>query len=452
MTTYTDSFFAKMRARGDAGALWWRGREYTARELLDRAEAWKPRLAANGIGAGTICGYRGEYSPETVALMLALLEMRAILVPFTRQVDNEIAGLLELAEVEALIDIAEDDTSSIRPLARHATVTPLLQGLRDAGRAGLVVFSSGSTGKPKGIAHDFERVLRKFEKPRNGYRTLMFLLLDHFGGVNTLFGAFANGGVVVVAGERTPSAVARLVADAKVELLPVTPTFLNLLIASGAHLTHDLSSVKLITYGTEVMPEATLRKVVEAFPNARTQQTYGLSEVGVLRSSSRGSDSLWVKVGGEGFETRIVDGQLHVRSDFAMLGYLNAPSPFDAEGWMNTQDQVEVDGEWVKILGRVTDMINVGGQKVFPAEVESVLLTAPNVAEAAVYGEKHPLMGRVVVARVTLDAPEDPAALRQRLRAHCLQKLAGFKVPVRFVVTTDAQHSERFKKVRGPNG
>jgi acyl-CoA synthetase (AMP-forming)/AMP-acid ligase II len=213
-----------------------------------------------------------------------------------------------------------------------------------------------------------------------------------------------------------------------------------------------MSSVELITYGTEVMTEATLARVTKLFPNARFHQTYGLSELGVLRSKSPDSSSTWVKVGGEGIETRVVDGLLHVRSEFAMVGYLNAPNPFDAEGWFNTGDAVEQNGEYLRILGRRSELINVGGQKVFPAEVETALLEADNVAEATVFAEKHPLMGHVVVARISLRQPEEALALKARLRKHCLSRLAPFKVPVKIVLTVEGQHNLRFKKARPTDG
>ena len=79
-----------------------------------------------------------------------------------------------------------------------------------------------------------------------------------------------------------------------------------------------------------------------------------------------------------------------------MLGYLNAPSPFDADGWFNTQDAVEQDGEWLRFLGRTSDLINVGGQKVYPAEVESVLLELENVLDVTVRGEPNPIIGQIV--------------------------------------------------------
>ena len=186
------------------------------------------------------------------------------------------------------------------------------------------------------------------------------------------------------------------------ELLPTTPTFLNLLLLSEAYRSHDLSSLKLITYGTEVMPDSTLQRLHEAFPGVRLQQTYGLTELGILRSKSQDSSSAWVKVGGEGIETKVVDGTLWVKAPSAMVGYLNAPSPFDAEGWMNTEDLVDVNGEYVRFLGRKSQIINVGGAKVYPAEVESVLLQMPNVADATVYGQPNPITGHIVAARLTL--------------------------------------------------
>jgi acyl-CoA synthetase (AMP-forming)/AMP-acid ligase II len=233
-----------------------------------------------------------------------------------------------------------------------------------------------------------------------------------------------------------------------VQLLPTSPTFLNLILVSEAYKRYDLASLETVTYGTEVMPESTLRRFHELFPRVRLLQTYGLSEVGILRSKSKSSDSLWVKVGGEGFETRVVDGMLEIKAKSAMLGYLNAPSPFTADGWFKTGDAVEVDGEYIKILGRKSELINVGGEKVYPAEVESVLQTMDGVLEVAVRGEPHPMTGQIVTATVRLATAEALPEFRQRMRAFCQDKLARYKIPQKIVITAEAVHSERFKKMR----
>lgn len=131
-----------------------------------------------------------------------------------------------------------------------------------------------------------------------------------------------------------------------------------------------------------------------------------------------------------------------------MLGYLNAATPFDDDGWFNTQDVVETDGEYVRVLGRRSEIINVGGEKVHPSEVESTLLAAGNVRDVTVAGRPSPVTGHVVVARVSLIEPEAPAALVARLRDFCTNRLERFKVPVHIEIDEGAHHSDRFKKAR----
>ena len=259
----------------------------------------------------------------------------------------------------------------------------------------------------------------------------------------------ANGGCLVIVEDRSPDAVLEAVNRFQVEILPTSPTFLNLILLSEAYHRHDLSSLKLITYGTEPMPESTLHRFKRLFPHIQMKQTYGLSEVGILHSSSRASDSLWVKVGGEGFETRIVDGMLEIKAISAMLGYLNAPSPFTEDGWLPTGDMVERDGDYIKILGRKNDIISVGGEKVYPAEVENVIAEFENVAEVTVYPERNAILGQIVCAKVQLRAEEAPPFIAQ-IKQHCRQRLAPFKVPVKVMITSDHQYTTRFKKQRSP--
>jgi acyl-CoA synthetase (AMP-forming)/AMP-acid ligase II len=217
---------------------------------------------------------------------------------------------------------------------------------------------------------------------------------------------------------------------------------------SEAYARRDLSSLRLVTYGTEVMPESTLARFRELFSEVKLQQTYGLSEVGILRSKSKSSDSLWVKIGGEGFETRIVDGMLEVKAHSAMIGYLNAPTPFTEDGWFRTGDVVEVDGEYMRFRGRASEIINVGGEKVYPAEVESVLQTMDGVDDVAVTGEANAITGHIVKAKVKLNSDETVAEFSKRMRAFCRGKLHSFKIPQKVVLVDEGMHGERFKKMR----
>ena len=106
------------------------------------------------------------------------------------------------------------------------------------------------------------------------------------------------------------------------------------------------------------------------------------------------------------------------------------------------------DGEWIKILGRVSDIINVAGQKVYPAEVESVLLEIPEISDATVFSQDNNLLGKVVAAKVVLNNDMSEKELKRLIRRHCKDKLESFKVPVHVEIASQSQVSSRFKKMR----
>lgn len=437
------------REFADGEAIVDRDRAVTYRALAAAIAAARVRLAAAGIGAGAVVALEADYSASAIAMLLALFESGAIAVPLAPVPGTRNPTLRELAQAEWRVTASGDGGDEARIESTGVVAAhPLYAELRARGVPGLVLFTSGSTGEPKASVHDGERLLRKYRTRRRGRRTLLFLLFDHIGGVDTLLQVLANGGTAIIPADRTPESVCATIERHRVEVLPAAPSFLAMLLLSEAHLRHDLSSLRWITYGAEVMPQATLDRVARVFPQATLLQKYGITEVGTLRSRSRANDSLWVKVGGDGFATRVVDGRLEIKAESSILGYLNAPSPFTADGWFITGDAVEVDGEYLRILGRVSDLINVGGRKVYPAEVEGVILELDEIAEAAVLGEAHPFTGQVVVARVVPRGPTEPRALEQRVRAHCRARLESYKVPVKVLVSTGSLHSERQKTTR----
>jgi long-chain acyl-CoA synthetase len=432
-------------------ALIWSVRSLTYGALLARVGSWLTEFDTLGVTPGSVVLVEATFSPSACTLLLALLERGAIAVPVTPGQRVHRDEFERISEAQLTIVIAEDDSFSVTKHERVPTHA-LTKKLQARGHAGLVIFSSGSSGVAKAVLHDFEALLEKFRKPRQRKTVLTFLLFDHIGGLDTLMNALSNGGTIVTTPSRDPEVVCGLIAKHRVHTLPTSPTFLNLLLLNGAWQRHDLSSLQVIAYGTEPMPLSTLQRLNEVLPNTKCVQTYGLSELGVLRSKSRPDGSLWISFSHEGFETQIREGVLWVRTPAAMLGYLNAPDLFDADGWLNTQDAVEVDGEWLRVLGRVSDLINVGGQKVYPAEVEAVVMQCPNVADVAVYAEKSPLTGQFVAARVNLVAPEPLDVFKKRLKTFCRDKLAPYKIPVRIELTDERQFSARFKKLRKPSG
>jgi acyl-CoA synthetase (AMP-forming)/AMP-acid ligase II len=432
---------------GEKDALIWRDNAYSYQFLLDQLDDWLKILDDADVTAGSVVAVEADFSPRAIALMLALIERNCIFVPLSSSIEGKKTEFREVAEVEFTIAIDEQDEPVIHSTGVKAS-HEINCALKDLGHPGLTLFSSGSTGKSKAAVHDFVPMLEKYKVPRHSLRTITFLLFDHIGGVNTLLYNLSNAGCVITVADRKPETVCKAIHDYKVELLPTSPTFLNLILVSGAHEKYNLSSLRTVTYGTEVMPESTLKRFHELFPDVRMLQTYGLSEVGILRSKSKSSNSLWVKVGGEGFDTRIVDGLLEIKAKSAMLGYLNAPSPFTEDGWFITGDAVEVDGEFIRILGRKTELINVGGEKVYPAEVESVIQLMDGVKDVVVNGEPHPLTGNIVVARVKLATDEPIGAFRKRMRSFCSDKLSRFMIPQKVKIVDADLHGDRFKKMR----
>jgi long-chain acyl-CoA synthetase len=444
---FIDFLFEVFRQNPDSEAVIWQDQRFTYRELLERTNHWRTYLRGNRISTGTVVAIEADFSPNAIALMLALIESGCVAVPLTSSVAAKKTEFMAIAGVEALIELdARDETR----LTRFESPAPheILQRLRDRGHPGLILFSSGSTGQSKAAVHDVVGILGKFKVRRHARRAITFLLYDHIGGFNTMLYQLSNAGCIVTVHNRDPDIVLRAVERHKVELLPTSPTFINLILLSEAYSRYDLSSLKIVTYGTEPMPESTLRRFHELLPHVQLQQTYGLSEVGILRSKSRSSDSLWVKLGGEGFQIRVVDEILQIKAESAMLGYLNAPSPFTDDGWFNTGDKVEVDGEYFRILGRQSEIINVGGQKVYPAQVESVVQEMPEVEEVSVHGEKNAITGEIVCARVRLRSSCDERQFHRELRQFCRDRLQQFQIPVRIQLVENSMHGGRFKKNR----
>lgn len=428
-------------------AIIWRGKVFQYDWLYQRINYWIKELEKHTIENGEVVILEADFSPNSIALFLALVEKNCILIPLTTSVGTKKNEFIEIAQGERIITIDDEDKVKIEKLPNIVN-HELYFNLRKLNHPGLVLFSSGSTGKSKAALHDFTGILEKFKVRKKELRTITFLLYDHIGGVNTMFYVLSNAGCIISTHDRRPDSVLNLVEKYKVELLPTSPTFLNLILISESYKKYDLSSLKVVTYGTEPMPQSTLKRFHELLPNIVLQQTYGLSEIGILRSKSKNSASLWVKVGGDGFETRITNGLLEIKAKSAMLGYLNAPSPFTQDGWFMTGDQVEVDGEYIKILGRKSEIINVGGEKVYPAEVESVIQEMENVAEVTVFGEKNSIIGNIVCAKVRTLTEENKKDFIARLKTHCKEKLQSYKLPVKIIIDNEQQFSDRFKKKR----
>ncbi len=442
---------AALTRAGDAEAIVSLDGSLRYSELAAEVDALRVRLRGWGLAPGDVLAFAGDYSVAGLTRFLAAVLEGLVAVPLAQTTPAELEASLAAVPLDAFFPAEAPLDQAPRRLLPpgERSAHPLLETLRARGRAGIIILTSGSTGRPKVILHDAELLLDKFRHPRRPYRALVFLLPDHMGGVNTLFGMLSCGSTLILPGSRDPDAICERVEHARAELLPVTPSFLNLLLLSEAHTRHDLSSLRVVSYGTEVMPEATLRRAQEALPGLRFVQLYGSSELGIFRSRPAPDGSTFLRLEGEGQEFRVQDGTLWVRGAASMLGYLGGqPSGFGADGWYDTGDLVEQRDGYLRFLGRASELINVGGQKVFPAEVEEALLALPGVVECSVFGEANALTGQVAVARVQLAGDEPLADFKRRMRTALKGVLEPYKIPVKILPATGSLISSRYKKIR----
>lgn len=436
----------KISSYGDKVAVVTDGKEYTFNRILQEYKIAQQLLKDNNVKRNSVVSLLADFTPQSIAMFLALIEADAIIVPISKTI-KDIDSYIRVSESEYFIDEQSEDAkvNKLNTEVKHQ----MLLDLKEKKAPGLILFSSGTTGEPKAALHNLTYLLDKFKKDGKCLSTVTFLLFDHIGGFNTMMHTLINGGLIVTLKTRTADEVCSFIEKYKLQLLPTSPTFINLIVLNKTYEKYDLSSLKLITYGTEPMPESTLKAMHKILPNVRLKQTYGLSEVGIMPTKSENSESLWMKLRNDDtFQTKIIDDILYIKSKSAMIGYLNAPSPFDEDGWFNTKDKVLIKGDYVKILGRTTDLINVGGQKVYPIEVESIFLECPGVLDIRVYGADNSIMGKVVEAEVKVAEENNNREFIKQLRKYAKEKLEAFKIPTKFSLTSNDLYGERFKKKR----
>ena len=403
----------------------------------------------NSFKSGEVVAIVSDYSFASISLFFALQENHNIIVPITTKVQTEIDDRIAVAGCDYTVSIDGDEWSFEK---REHSDEPhqLVASLQNEAHAGLILFSSGSTGKPKAMIHNLDNLIDTY-KDKRGKRLvfLIFLMFDHIGGLNTLLNCLSMNVAMVFPETREPDHVAYLIEKYKVNILPASPTFLNLMLIGECPSHYDLTSLRMITYGTEPMPESLLVKLKDAFPRVKFLQTFGTSETGISATSSYSSTSTFLKIDDPNTEYKIINGELWLRSKTQIMGYLNSSMErFTDDGWFKTGDMVEEKDGYIKIIGRNTDIINVGGEKVLPSEVESVLFQMPHVNDCVVFGETNPITGQMVVAKVLYDEDIKLSELKKLVVEFCKDKLTRYKIPAKVVKMSESEFTERFKKKR----
>ena len=435
----------KFKSFNSKNAIVFEDRIYTYEEFIKQIKDYKNILDKHNISSKVVV-ILGDYSFYNLALFFALYENKNIIVPITSNIKKVQDDFIEESFCQTIIKTDEKNLliQNLKTTFSHN----MIDNLREKNSSGLILFSSGSTGKPKAMVHNLDTLIDSFkDKKEKSMNMLVFLMFDHIGGLNTVFNALCMGACLIIPKIKDAKTICELIEKYKIMVLPSSPTFLNLILISEEYKNYDLSSLRMITYGTETMPQSLLLKLKEVFPKVKFLQTFGTSETGISTTSSKSSNSLFMKLEDINGEYKIVENELWLRSKTQVLGYLNASmDSFTSDGWFKTGDLVEVDGEYIKIIGRAKEVINVGGQKVLPAEVESIILEMEEISDCMVYGEKNAITGQTVVCDVVLN--KNIENIKKRVRVFCKDRLDAYKIPTKVNVVDKTNFSDRFKKIR----
>ncbi len=420
----------------------WKGIEYpffvhSTTKLYFNEIIKQKSIDLSEVRSGDVVALIGDFEPQSILTLLQLIDMGVILVPLTKDTVSQHEYFFESALVDVVID-----GSSVKRI-EHEKKHKLIKQLRSKKRAGLVLFSTGTTGRPKAILHDLTLFMKRFETPRPTLKTINFLLFDHIGGINTLLHTLFNKGTVVAPKSRSVKDILATCVEHQIEVLPTTPTFLRMMLMSGLIPDSVPETLKIITYGTERMDQPTLDALCKLLPKVDFRQTFGTSELGIVRVKSEVRESLYMRIGGEGIKTRVVDNVLEIHSQTRMLGYLNADSPFDKDGWYNTKDIVEERNGYFKITGRISEVINVGGLKFMASEVERAALQFKGVELAKAEGKSNPITGQHV--ELTAQPAPDNNIDKASLKAFLSSKLSNHMIPKRIKISM-VSVGHRFKR------
>ncbi len=457
------------RARPDHPAVVFSDEVLTHSELHDRAARLASVLAAGGVGAGDRVALLLHNRIEFVEALLACHRLAAIAVPINfRLASDEIDYILEdsgavalladsplpAAEVGMVLEVGPEYDAALESASTWRKTAELLDD-----DVALMCYTSGTTGRPKGalLTHRnlVSSTLSWIHEMRAGEGDVWLSgqPLFHIGGINGLLPFLVLGATVIITPSTTfdPQAMLGLIEAHRVTMCIFVPTQWAAICAhdSVAHL--DPEQLGVAMWGASPAPRETLAAMENAFPRAAIVSAYGQTEMSGATTLLKGPDSTR-KMGSVGkpmlgVELRVLDdelrdvapgevGEIVYRGPNVMAGYHELPDATReafAGDWFHSGDLARLDEEgYLWLVDRKKDMIVSGGENVYPAEVERVLLDHPAVADAAVIGVPHP---RWVETPVAFVVPSGRDALSEgELIAHCRQYLAGYKKPSAILV------------------
>ncbi|MGD2133586.1 MAG: AMP-binding protein [Maricaulaceae bacterium] len=453
--------------------------ERLARALLSRYEpgervaVWAPNIPewvmleyATALAGLTLVTANPAYQPRELRFVLE--QSRSAGLFFVKEYRGNPMAKIAAEAVEGLAGIREmvdmDDHAALFAGEQADRALPEVE----AGDAAQVQYTSGTTGFPKGaVLHHrgltnnaravFTR-LGAIQAGADGADTILnFMPLFHTAGCALLtLGSVQFGCRMIIAKLFDPHAMLDIIEAEKVDMMMGVPTMLVGLVEAQGARTRDASSVRMACSGGSMVPPELVRRVTSTF-GCQFETVYGQTETSPVLTQTRADDSIedicntvgqplpQIEISIRSPSTNEVVpvdevGEICARGYALMIEYNDNPeataATIDSEGWLHTGDLGAIDVRgYVRITGRVKEMIIRGGENLFPAEIENVVLEHPAIAEVAVVGAPDEKWGEIVVCFVRL---AEGASLDQReLISHCRARMSPQKTPAHWIAVTE---------------
>jgi len=424
------------------------GHSVSLTDIADRT-CLKGRLAELS-GRSVLLAVTGQYLAALSMIDIDGIARRMLLCPPDLNADH-LAAIIADAEIDAVVTDQPDRFAA----SGVALVVTAREDLQPATRAQTeratewLMLTSGTLGLPKIVGHTLEGLTGAIaaDGPARGVRPVWATFYDirRYGGLQIFLRAIVGGGSMVLSepGEPIADHIARL-KDKAVTHMSGTPSHWRKLLMSGAACAFSPRYVRL---SGEIADQAVLDGLRQAFPSASIGHAYASTEAGVgfaVNDGLEGFPAALIGANRDGVEMKVVDGCLRIRSRRAAHAYVGRQAAVltDEEGFVDTGDMVELRGDRYHFVGRRGGIINIGGLKVHPEEIEAVINRHGEVRMSRVRARRSPITGAIVVADVVLADGCDLSRseeIRHKIIADCKANLAPHKVPamIKFVEKLD---------------
>jgi acyl-coenzyme A synthetase/AMP-(fatty) acid ligase len=404
---------------------------------------------------------------DQLTAALALIELdgvasRLVLLPPDVPREHLPAVIADAAIDTLLRDDASSADNDCRVSLRvtcRPEIKPVTHSRRAPRATEWVLFTSGTTGRPKMVGHSLAGLTGAIGRGRASDTVVWGTFYDirRYGGLQIFLRALHDGGSLVLSDAQEPVGdfLSRLGRHGVTHMSGTPSHWRRALMSPAAH----AMSPRYVRLSGEIADQAILDNLAAFYPTARVGHAYASTEAGVgfdVNDGKEGFPASLIGAPGE-VEMKVVDGTLRIRSPRAASGYVGASAPAlaDRDGFVDTGDMLERIGERYHFAGRKGGIINVGGLKVHPEEVEGVINRHPQVRMSLVHPRKSPITGAIVVAEVVLreEAKADGVdarigVLRGEILDLCRARLAQHKVPamIRFVPALSVAASGKLER------